>query len=88
MYYEFRICNIRSVLISIKIDACTNLDTKNMTRIILNLPVKKLCNILINIDWVFKRTYNRPGQPEEPEKPEIKPLAALFPKIANKVRVK
>ena len=40
-------------------------------RIILNCPVKKLCNINFNIDSFFERTNDRPGQPEEPGKPEI-----------------
>ena len=44
-----------------------------MARIILNCPVKKLCNINLNIDRVFERTNDRPGQPEEPGKPEINP---------------
>ena len=47
-----------------------------MTRIILNCPVKKLCNINFNIDsFFFERTNDRPGQPEEPGKPEINPGA-------------
>ena len=84
-YYEVRIRNTKSVLISIKIDASINLGTKKMTRIILNCPVKKLCNINFNIDSFFERTNDRPGQPEEPG---INLKTALFPKTVYKVRVK
>ena len=59
-----------------------------MTRIILNCPVKKSCNINLNIDRVFERTNDHPGQPEEPGKPEINPKTALFLKTVYKVRVK
>ena len=59
-----------------------------MTRIILNCPVKKSCNINLNIDRVFERTNDHPGQPEEPGKPEINPKIALFLKTVYKVRVK
>ena len=48
-----------------------------MTRIILNCPVKKSCNI-----------NDHPGQPKEPGKPETNPKTALFPKTVYKVRVK
>lgn len=55
-----------------------------MTRIILNCPVKKLCYINLNIDRVFKRTNDRPGQPEEPGKPEINPKQPCFLKLSKK----
>ena len=42
-----------------------------MTRSNLNCPVKKLCNMNLNIDRVFERTNDRSGQPKEREKPEI-----------------
>ena len=59
-----------------------------MTRIILNCPVKKLCNINLNIDRVFERTNDHPEQPEEPAKPDINPKTVLFLKTAYNVRVK
>ena len=42
----------------------------------LNCPVKKLCNLKLNLDEVFERTNNRPEQPEELGKPNINPKKA------------
>ena len=59
-----------------------------MSHLISNCPVKKLCNINLNIDGVFERTNDCPGQLKEAEKPEFKPKTALFPETIYKVRVK
>ena len=62
------------------------LDTKKMSRMISNCPVKKPY-INVNTGGVFS-AYQRPGQPEESGKPEVNQNTALFPKTVYKVRAK
>ena len=81
LYYEVRSYNKKSLWISIKIDAYTNLDTKKMTCIIFNCPVKKLCNINLYIDGVLEHTNDRPDNRKNRENRKLTQKQPYFLKL-------
>ena len=49
-----------------------------MTHIILNYPVKNICNINLNIDGALERTNDRPRQLEEPGNRKLTQNSLIF----------